>query len=52
MIYFDLDRFKLVNDTLGHMIGDLLLSEVASRLHYVLERKMFWLGWVATNLCC
>ena len=39
MIYFDLDRFKLVNDTLGHMIGDLLLSEVASRLHYVLGEK-------------
>ncbi|OFD84520.1 diguanylate cyclase [Bacillus mycoides] len=39
MIYFDLDRFKLVNDTLGHMIGDLLLSEVASRLHYVLGDK-------------
>lgn len=39
MIYFDLDRFKLVNDTLGHMIGDLLLSDVASRLHYVLGEK-------------
>ena len=39
MIYFDLGSFKLVNDTLGHMIGDLLLSEVASRLHYVLGEK-------------
>ena len=45
VMFVDLDRFKIINDTLGHQIGDRLLQSVVQRLKNCIKGKDLIARW-------
>ena len=39
LLFIDLDRFKIINDSYGHTVGDMLLQSAAERLRFAVRRN-------------
>jgi diguanylate cyclase (GGDEF)-like protein len=45
VMFVDLDRFKMISDTLGHQVGDRLLKDIVKRLKACLQEKNLITRW-------
>ncbi|MGG3914686.1 bifunctional diguanylate cyclase/phosphodiesterase [Rossellomorea vietnamensis] len=41
VLFLDMDRFKMINDTLGHIVGDVIIKELAQRIQGILPKGAY-----------
>ncbi|MGG4167163.1 EAL domain-containing protein [Rossellomorea vietnamensis] len=41
VLFLDMDRFKMINDTLGHFVGDVIIKELSQRIQGILPKGAY-----------